>query len=164
MTFKDLRRLLNERKRREQGSNNSIDTEIDPEIEEATILLQRLRSNYEIAYEQRKKQWFKDHPDTEYLSETYEEFLRDSTVDEWFWYFIERVTSRTAEQRFQDERRPTYGWNHLSNVHTIDEDCKPGCRFSAETGRIEDLEVLEDYKHYQGYAEVRKAWDSIHTK
>ena len=160
MTFKDLRRLLNERKRREQD-NNSIDTEIDPEFQEGKLLLQQLEHNYRIAHQQREKKWFAEHPGQQYLNETYEEFITDCTLDEWFWYFIERVTSRIVEQRYEDERNPSYGWNHLSEIHTIEEDCKEGCRFWPEEGRIEDIEVLENYKEHQDYETVRRIWEEI---
>ena len=82
-------------------------------------------------------------------------------MDEWFWYFIERITSRNPQQRYQDEKNPDYGWNHKSQVHTIDEECKAGCRFWPETGKIEDVEVREEYREYQDYEKVRKIWDSL---
>ena len=138
---------------------------IDPdqrESEEARALLQQLQSNYSIAYQQRRDNWFEKHPGEKYLNETHEEFVRDCTLDEWFWYFIDRIMSRTPEQRYEDERKPSYGWNHESEVHSIEDmECKEGCRFWPEEGRIEDTEVLENYKEYQHYETVRGIWEEI---
>ena len=82
-------------------------------------------------------------------------------MDEWFWYFIKRVTTRTPQQRYQDEKNPDYGWNHSSKVHTIDEHCREGCRFWPEEGEISDLEVLQEYRNYQDYDMVKEAWESL---
>jgi hypothetical protein len=67
------------------------------------------------------------------------------------WYFIDCIFSRTLEQHHQDERNPEYGWNHKSDIHCIEESCREGCRFWQKEGRIESLEILEDYKDYQEY-------------
>lgn len=49
-------------------------------------------------------------------------------------------------------------WNHDSNLHTIEEECKEGCRFWPEEGEVSALEILEYYRGYQGFSEVYKSW------
>lgn len=120
--------------------------------------MKQLQTNYITAYKARKKKWFEKHPDQQWFNPTLEETRRDCRLEEWLWYLTERIFSRTPEQRYQDERAPDYGWNHKSNVHSIDEPCKEGCRFWPEEGRIEDIEILQDYKEYDRYEEVLKIW------
>jgi hypothetical protein len=150
MTFKDLNKII----RKQTEEQQTLETTTDPiqkELEESRALMRQLRTNFVIAYQRRRDKWFEEHAGEKYFNETYEDFVNDCEVDEWFWYFIERTTSRTPEQRYQDEKFPTYGWNHLSRVHSVDQPCREGCRFWPETGRIEDIEILEDYKEYQDY-------------
>ena len=161
MTFGELSRII---RRRNNSNGISSDQPLTPEqleIEESRALLQQLHENYIKAYKRHKEKWIEEHPDQKYFSPTLEEHRRDCEVDEWFWYFIERITSRNPQQRYQDEKNPDYGWNHKSQVHTIDEECIAGCRFWPETGKIEDVEVLEEYREYQDYEKVRKIWDSL---
>jgi hypothetical protein len=50
---------------------------------------------------------------------------------------------------------------HLSNVHGVEDPCIEGCRFYPEEGEVSALEILEDYKDYQGYDEVRSKWEEL---
>ena len=156
MGWNDLKRIINERRPRVEQQPR---TQEQLEIEESRALLQQLHENYIRAYKNRKEKWFKEHPDQKYFSPTLEEHRRDCEVSEWFYFFIQRIISRNPEQTYQDEKRPDYGWNHLSKVHTIDEPCKEGCRFWPETGKIEDVEGMHEYKGYQDYNKVRSIWE-----
>ncbi|MGH9953887.1 MAG: hypothetical protein ACRD5J_19905, partial [Nitrososphaeraceae archaeon] len=58
-----------------------------------------------------------------YFNETYEEFVKECTLNEWCsisYSVYQRISSRTPEQRYQDEKNPTCGWNHKSDVHSIE--------------------------------------------
>ena len=110
------------------------------------------------AYQERMDNWFAAHPDKKYFEPTLQEIRVETKPDEWLWHFMERI-QYPPEQRYQQEKNPTHGWNHSSTVHGIeDKDCKEGCRFWPAEGRIETLEILEDYKEYQGYDEFYKKW------
>ena len=114
MTFGELSRII---RRRNNSNGISSDQPLTPEqleIEESRALLQQLHENYIKAYKRHKEKWIEEHPDQKYFSPTLEEHKRDCEVDEWFWYFIKRVTTRTPQQRYQDEKNPDYGWNHSS--------------------------------------------------
>lgn len=98
--------------------------------------------------------WFAAHSEKPYIEESYEEFISNCEVDEWFWYLLQRLQD-TPEQRYQQEKQQVTGFGHEG----IDGgECLPGCRFYPIEGRIEDLEVLEDYSKFQGYQEVYNAW------
>lgn len=128
------------------------------ETQRAKILLEELRTNDLIAYRQRKEDWFKKHPEQQWFSPSLEETRRDTKLEEWIWYFVSRIFERTPEQKFKDEKHPSHGFGHYSNVHDPDEKCREGCRFWQDEGRIEDIEVLKDYEKYNGYEEVFNIW------
>ncbi|HZD35628.1 MAG TPA: hypothetical protein VE130_10520 [Nitrososphaeraceae archaeon] len=159
MGFGDLRRILNDRTRRiEETGLNPVQYQ---ETIYARSLLEQLRTNYIIAYKQRKDKWFRQHSDQQFFSPSLEETRRDTELQEWLWYFISRISERTPEQRYQDEKRRIHGWNHKSNSHGIDEPCVEGCRFWPDEGRIEDVEVLKDYEEYDRYEEVLEIWTGV---
>jgi hypothetical protein len=77
------------------------------------------------------------------------------------WYtpsYVQDI-SKSPEQRYQEARNPRHGFGHdnqgLHGSGPFDA-CVPECGYYKETGRIEYLEALEEYKEYQGYSELRK--------
>lgn len=95
MGFNDLRRLIRERTRRlEETGLTAFEYQ---ERQEAKALLEQLKTNYIIAYKERKRKWFEEHPDKHFFESTYEEFVRDCKLEEWLWYFISRIFDRTPE-------------------------------------------------------------------
>ena len=54
----------------------------------------------EDAYKQRRDKWLEEHPGEQYFNPTLEETRRDTELQEWVWYFIERVYGMTNEQRY----------------------------------------------------------------
>jgi len=143
---------------RRQETGGGLSTAEYLERQEVRMHLRNLQEMHNNAYKQRKDKWFEKNPEQQYFSPTLEETRKDCRLEEWLWYFVSRIFDRTPQQRFQDERHPSYGWNHKSNVHSIEEPCKEGCRFWNKEGRIEDIEVLEDYKDYNRYQEVFNVW------
>ncbi|MPZ05862.1 MAG: hypothetical protein GEU26_05485 [Nitrososphaeraceae archaeon] len=123
-----------------------------------TAFLEDLRKKHDIAYNERKEKWLKEHATVKYFNPTHEEHIKDCTFNEWVWNFIQDI-SKTPEQRYQEARNPRHGFGHdnggLHGSKPFDK-CVPECRFWNETGRIENLETLEDYKDYVGYYEMRK--------
>jgi hypothetical protein len=52
-----------------------------------------------------------------------------------------------------------YGFGHDGIDGGADsKECLPGCRFYPPEGRIEDIEVLEDYRGFQQFDEVYNIW------
>lgn len=98
-----------------------------------------------------------DHPREKFLSSEFMLDRKNVTLNEWLWYFIQRIAV-SPERRYEEERNPTYGWNHTSDIHSIEEPCMEGCRFWQKEGKIEDTEVLKDYEIYDSYNEVLKIW------
>jgi hypothetical protein len=119
-----------------------------------------MRVKHDIAYQERKAKWFKEHPETEYLSDEFVCDTKNITFDEWGWYFVSRINN-TSAKRYQELKHPRRGWGHLSNVHGVEDPCIEGCRFYPEEGEVSALEILEDYKDYQGYDEVRSKWEEL---
>jgi hypothetical protein len=78
-----------------------------------------LHERYIRAHQERKEKWFKEHPGKQHFELTLEEVRRDMQLDEWIYYLACRLC-RTPEQRYQDEKYPEHGWNHKSDVHSID--------------------------------------------
>jgi hypothetical protein len=157
MTFKDLASIISKRKL----YWNSPD--YDPYEEERAKLIEyekQLTELYIKAYTKRRDNWFARHPENKYFEPTLEERYLDTEPAEWHWHFWEYI-KETPEQRYQDEKNPNYGWNHISNVHSIEDPCVEGCRFWPEEGRIDSLEVLSWYKEYQGYDKVRRVWEEL---
>ena len=139
------------------GDNNS-NNNINPELERAKAFLAQRHELYLKAHKKRMDNWLAAHPDKECVEESYEEFVRDSELDEWFWYLLQRLQD-TPEQRYQQQKQQIYGFGHEGIDGGADyRECLPGCRFYPIEGRIEDLEVLEDYSKFQGYQEVYNAW------
>lgn len=64
----------------------------------------------------------------QFFSPTPEETRIDTELQEWLWYFFCRIFDRTSEERYPDEKHHSYGWNHKSNVHAIEEPYKEGCK------------------------------------
>jgi hypothetical protein len=159
MTFRELSNII--RKHKERHPDITTIDPIQKETEEAKALLEKLRTNSRIAYQERKKKWFEEHPGQQYFTPSLEETRKDTKLEEWSWDFVECISSRTPEQRYQDRKCPDHGWNHLSKVHTIEEECKEGCRLWPKEGKIYALEILEDYKEYDRYDEVRKALEDL---
>lgn len=155
MTFKDISNII---KKLRDHPDSIITDPNQREIERARELLQQLRTNHLIAYRQRRDKWYAEHPNEQYFSPPLDETRKDMKLQEWVWHSISRIFNRSPEQRFQDEKRPSYGWNHLSDVHSVEGPCVEGCRFWSEEGRIEDTEVLNDYEKYNRYQEVLEIW------
>ena len=139
------------------GSNNVAEIQKQKQ-DEATAAIEEIRAKHDLAYEQRKDKWLKEHPTATYFSPSHEEHIRDTTWDEWTFRYVQDI-SKTPEQRYNEARNPRHGFGHdnggLHGSGPFDA-CVPECRFWKETGRIEYLEALEEYKEYQGYAELRK--------
>jgi hypothetical protein len=161
--FKDLRRLICDMTNRQQETGGKLSTAEYLERQEAKTILEQLRTQHNIAYNRRKDKWLENNQGQQYFSPTLDETRRDCRLEEWVWYFIYRIFSRTPEQRYQDERTPDYGWNHISDIHGIIEPCLEGCRFRSEEGRIEDIEVLKDYEKFDRYNEVKGIWTAGET-
>jgi hypothetical protein len=71
---------------------------------------------------------------------------------------------QTPEHRYQDIKNHTHGFGHggIDDGSGVDfRECKPGCRFYPDEGRIEDIEVLHYYEKYQGFQEALKSWNSL---
>jgi hypothetical protein len=99
--------------------------------------------------------WLAAHPDKQYFEESYEEFVKDCEFDEWYWYLIERL-QYSPERRYQQAKNKIYGFGHDGIDGGADsKECLPGCRFYPLEGRIEDIEVLEDYRGFQQFDMVR---------
>ena len=102
--------------------------------------------------------WLAVHPDKECVEDSYEEFVSSCEVDEWFYYLLLRL-QHTPELRYQQENQHIYGFKHSGIDGGADcRECLPGCRFYPDTGRIEDLEVIQSYRKNQHYDEVYNAW------
>jgi hypothetical protein len=156
MTFKELSKII--AKKKDQFQEQPIS---NPEQEQAKAFLDQRREHYLKAYKRRIDNWLATHPDKEYVEESYEESIKNCEFDEWYWYLIERLQD-SPEQRYQQEKNKIYGFGHDGIDGGADSrECLPGCRFYPEEGRIEDLEVLEDYRQYQRYEELYNIWLEI---
>jgi hypothetical protein len=161
MTFKQLKDIISKRKDHQQSLSTSNDSTLyQKEIEEGRALLQRLQTNHNVAYQKRMDKFFAEHPDKEYFEESYEEFVKNCEFDEWVWYFVQRINN-TPAQRYQELKHSKTGWNHSSTVHSIEEECKEGCRFWPDTGEVSAIEILEDYKEYQDWSEIYATWKRL---
>jgi hypothetical protein len=95
--------------------------------------------------------------------------LRDSTLDEWFWEFFQRIhVSPSPEVRYRLERDPDHGFGHKPFPSGIHErylnKCVPECRFYEPTGRLTLFDILEDYRGYQKFDEVWQAYKELEAE
>jgi uncharacterized protein YqcC (DUF446 family) len=137
--FNDLRRIIRERTK--WKGDTGLTTAEYLERQRVKALLEQLRTNHIIAYRQRRDKWFEEHPDKQFFENTYEEFVRDCKLEEWLWYFIERVYGMTTnEQRY-----------HAALVGSTEEEAQ-------EERNKTDLDILNDYEKYDRYKEVLEIW------
>jgi hypothetical protein len=150
------------------GSNNITgDITPDPETQQAKAFLDQRRELYYKAYKKHMDNWFAAHPNSQYFEETYDEFVRDCEFDEWVWHLIQRLQD-TPEQRYQQAKSSPLeheGSWYMRNLEGYDNEgcnqftgCVSTCRFYPMEGRIEDIEVIEDYRNYQHFDELYNAW------
>lgn len=138
MTFKHLSNII--KKLKEKPDNIIADPNLK-ETERARELLEQLRAEYTNAYKRRKENWFRQHPDQQFFSPALEEARRDTELQEWVWYFIERVYGMTNEQRY---------YAALELGDTEEEAQK-------EKNKTV-LDILNDYRDYPEFDKVLKVW------
>lgn len=97
MTFKDLSRILTK-----YGFRSNNDSVIQQQQrDESRAALDDLRAKYELAFQQRKEKWFREHPTETHFNPTHEEHIRDSSFEEWVFNYVEDI-SKTPEQRYNE--------------------------------------------------------------
>lgn len=92
------------------------------------------------AYNDRKEKWFKRNPDKRIFEPTLEEIRRDAILDEWFFYFVNRVATSPHQRHYE-----------TLAVGGTDEEA------ILEKEKTE-LEILQDYEGWQDYDKVQQVW------
>ena len=157
MTFKALSNII--KKSKEQPTQ--LARQQEQEIAEAQAVINTLRANHHKAYRERKAKWEKKNPGKKFYQRT-EDDRRESTLDEWFWNFFQRVhASKSPESRYQLERNPSHGFGHTSKVHGLNDKCIPDCRYFKPTGRLTVFDILEEYRGYHQFDDVWQAYKEL---
>jgi hypothetical protein len=137
----------------------------EQEIAESQTIINTHKANPDRAYEERKANWEREHPGKKFYERTEEDDRKDCTLDEWFWEFFERIhAAKSPEVRYQLERNPDHGFGHKSKVHGLDDKCVPGCRYYEPKCRLTIFDILEDYRGYQKFDEVLRAYTELEAE
>src|SRR5688572_6690329 len=133
MTFKALSNII--KKHKEQPTQLGLQRE--QEIADAQTVINTLHARHKKAYHEREAKWKAEHPSKEFYQRTDDDDRRDSTLDEWFWEFFQRIhAGNPPEIRYQLERNPSHGLGHQSTRHGLDDRCIPDCRFYQPKGKL----------------------------
>jgi hypothetical protein len=162
MTFKVLSNII--KKHKEQPTQ--LARQQEKEIAEAQAVISTLRANYHKAYQEREAKWEQEHPGKRFYERSEEDNRKDCTIGEWFWDFFQRAhASESAEVRYQRERNPNHGFGHKPFPSGIHErhlnECVPECRFYEPTGRLMVIDILGDYRGYQEFEDVWRAYKEL---
>jgi len=152
MTFKEISKIFAKKKDQSQPIVS------DPKQEQINAFFAQRQELYNQARKRRNDNWFAAHPGKEYIEESYEDSIKNTEFDEWYWHLICRL-QYTPEQRYQQEKQQIYGFGHEGIDGGADcRECLPGCRFYPPEGRIEDIEVIQDYRGYQHFDALYNLW------
>jgi hypothetical protein len=167
MTFKDLSNII--RKRKEQPTTSAIDQQEQQEIADAQAAIRTLRTNYFKSYQVREAKWKAEYPGKEFYQRTEDDDRRDSTLDEWFWEFFQRIhASKSPEERYRIERNPYHGFGHEpfpSGIHEkYSNKSVPDCRFYEPRGKLTVFDILRDYRGYQQFEDVWRAYKELEAE
>jgi hypothetical protein len=145
LSFREISKIIKEFRRKQQNESQPQEVLLRPTREElrARELLENLSTVYQKAYHDRKHKWYERHGKSEagdLFCPTLEEELSDTELDEWFYYFINRIRL-TPEQRYQNALRAG-----CLEIEALKEKNK------------NSIDILKDYQGYQDYDIVLKIW------
>jgi hypothetical protein len=168
MTFKDLSNIIRKRKD-QQPPTSAIDQQKQQEIAEAQAAIRTLRTNYLRSYQEREAKWKAEHTGKEFNQRTDDDDIKDSTLNEWFWEFFQKIhVSKSPEVRYRLERNPDHGFGHTPFPNGIHErysnKCVPECRFYEPTDKLTVFDILEDYRGYKKFDGVWLAYNELEAE